>query len=143
MSIKPLPIHDLYIRSISSKRDGPETRWEALKHEDHLLRRFGFSEVLRVEVDAQPYLSVRSVADEVWALIEGRVEFRWRDLRPDSPTNGAEHRLICEQPTQVLAPFGVAFGLRPLDESALLVRFATHADGLHNGDRRIAWEESD
>lgn len=138
-----LPIHDLFIREIPARLDGSETRWEALTDEQHLLRRFGMAEVVRVEADAQPYLRLRSVADEVWALIEGRVEFRWLDLRLDSPTNGAEHQLICEQATQVLAPFGVAFGFRPLEGPALLLRFATHADGFHEGDRRLPWEKFD
>jgi dTDP-4-dehydrorhamnose 3,5-epimerase-like enzyme len=101
------------------------------------------AEVVRVEADMQPYLRLRSIADEVWVLIEGRVEFRWFDMRSDSPTNGAEHHFICEKATQVLAPFGVAFGYRPLDGPALLLRLATHADGLHDGDRRLAWEKTD
>jgi hypothetical protein len=137
-----LPIHDLFIRPITANRAESETRWEALKYEDHLLRRFGMAEVLRIEADLQPYLRVRSVADEVWALIEGRVEFRWHDLRTDSPTHDEECRRTCGDPTLVLAPFGVAFGFRPLGESALLLRFSTHVDGTHEGDQRLPWETS-
>jgi len=136
------PIHDLFIRQIPTAGEASETCWKVLKDEDHLLRRFGMIEVLRVEAEMRPYLRVRSVADEVWVLIEGRGEFRWHDLRLDSPTHGVEHRLFCENPTQVLAPFGVAFGFRALDGPALLVRVATHDDGLHGGDRHLPWEKS-
>lgn len=141
MSESP-PIHDLFIRHVPSAGGRAEARWKALRDEDHLLRRFGMVEVLRVEPDLEPYLRVRSSADEVWLLIEGRGEFRWRDLRSDSPTHGVEHKLICDKPTQVLAPFGVAFGFRPLDGPALLLRISTHDDGLHEGDQRLPWEKS-
>ena len=136
-----LPIHDLLIRRISSKQDALATRWVAIQDGDHLLRRFGLAEVVRAEPDRQPFLQLRSSADEVWTLIEGQVEFRWLDLRAGSPTQDQEHRFICDNPTLVLAPFGVAFGVRPLEGSALLLRLATHADGTHEGDRRLAWED--
>jgi len=135
-----LPIHDLYIRRIPAERDGSELRWVALQDGDHLLRRFGLAEVVRVEADKQPALRLRDAADEVWALIEGKVEFRWHDLRSDSPTQGVEHRIVCDTSTLVLAPFGVAFGFRPFEGPALLLRLATHAEGSHDGDRRLSWE---
>ena len=135
-----LPIHDLFIRRITAERNGSELRWVALQDGDHLLRRFGLAEVVRVEADFQPALRLRGAADEVWALIEGKVEFRWHDLRSDSPTNGVEHNIVCDTSTLVLAPFGVAFGYRPLDGPALLLRLATHAEGTHDDDRRLSWE---
>lgn len=135
-----LPIHDLFIRHIPAERNGSELRWVALQDGDHLLHRFGLAEVVRVEADFQPALRLRDAADEVWALIEGKVEFRWHDLRSDSPTNGVEHRIVCDTSTLVLAPFGVAFGFRPLGGPALLLRLATHAEGSHDGDRRLSWE---
>ncbi len=135
-----LPIHDLFIRQISIKQEQSETRWTALQDGDHLLRRFGLAELVRAQSGAKPSLQVRSVADEVWALIEGQVEFRWHDLREDSPTQGEEHRITCSEPTLVLAPFGVAFGFRALEGSALLLRLATHAEGTHDGDQQLPWE---
>ena len=137
-----LPIHDLFIRRISSKRDASLTRWVAMQDDDHILRRFGLAEVVRAEPGMQLSLQLRSAADDVWALIEGQVEFRWLDLRAYSPTHGAEHRITCDEPTLVLAPFGVAFGFRPLEESALLLRLATHVEGTHDGDQRFPWENS-
>jgi hypothetical protein len=135
-----LPIHDLFIRQIPIKQEGATTRWTALQDGDHLLRRFGLAEVVRAESNHQPSLQVRSVADEVWALLEGQVEFFWHDLRQDSPTHGEEHHTTCENPTLVLAPFGVAFGFRALAGSALLLRLASHAEGAHDGDQRLPWE---
>jgi dTDP-4-dehydrorhamnose 3,5-epimerase-like enzyme len=135
-----LPIHDLFIRSIPITENRCERRWLALQESDHLLRRFALAEVVRADPDRQEGMRLRSVADEVWALIEGRVEFRWHDLRPGSPTQGSQHRLVCSDPTLVLAPFGVAFGFLPLDGPALLLRLATHVDGLHEGDRDLEWE---
>jgi len=136
-----LPIHDLFIRRIPAERDGSEQRWIALQDGDHLLRRFGLAEVVRVEADLQPAMRLREAADEVWALIEGKVEFRWHDHRSDSPTSGVEHRIVCDTSTLVLSPFGVAFGFRPLGGPALLLRLATHAEGSHDGDRRLSWEK--
>jgi dTDP-4-dehydrorhamnose 3,5-epimerase-like enzyme len=134
------PIHDLFIQSIPAEQDGNLTRWLAIRDRDHLLRRFGMAEVVRVEPNTRSTLRIRSVADEVWILIEGKVNFFWLDQREGSPTLNHQHHLIPDQPTLVLVPFGVAFGYSTMDAPALLLRIATHADGEHEGDYEIAWE---
>jgi dTDP-4-dehydrorhamnose 3,5-epimerase-like enzyme len=86
-------------------------------------------------------LRLRVVADEAWALVEGKVEFVWWDLRAGSPTKNGTHRLLASEPTLVMTPFGVAFGVRVLETSSLLVRATTHDEGEHAGDRILRWED--
>lgn len=140
-----LPIPDLLIRPLAfSSRDGI-TRWPALRDTDPLLRRFGLAEVLRISPQGRPSLRCRAAADEVWALLEGAAEFLWHDLRPESPSHGHLHRLLATSPTVVLAPFGVAFGLRAVDGPALLLRLATHSDvdPEASADREYPWPNQD
>jgi hypothetical protein len=136
------PIHDLFIRPLAQVEEPGITRWPALADSDSLLRRFGQAEVVRVSPDRAADLRLRRVADEVWALIEGTVEFAWLDLRPGSPSTGFRHQVTCARPTLVLAPFGVAFGMRALAGPALLLRLATHAesDPASQGDLTLPWE---
>jgi dTDP-4-dehydrorhamnose 3,5-epimerase-like enzyme len=137
---KKLPIHDLYIRELSMEETDGLTKFHVLSDQDHLLRRFGQVQVIRKSPGRSETLCLREVADEVWALIEGQVEFAWHDLRQDSPSQGHRHNLHAETPTLVLAPFGVAFGCRALKDPAFLIRLSTHAEGEHSGDREIPWE---
>jgi dTDP-4-dehydrorhamnose 3,5-epimerase-like enzyme len=116
------------------------TIFNVLQVEDHLLRRFGQVQVIRKSPGRSETLYLREVADEVWAIIEGQVEFAWHDLRQDSPSRGHWHHLHTENPTLVLAPFGVAFGCRALEEPALLIRLSSHTEGIHSGDREMPWE---
>ena len=104
------PIHDLYIKNIPPIEETGAIRWPTLRDSDHILRRFGFAEVVRAHGPSK--LHIREVADEVWTLYEGRVEFHWHDLRQNSPTYDNQYHLICDRPTLVLVPFGVAFGYR-------------------------------
>lgn len=134
------PIHDLFIRRIPTIEEPNATRLLALRDTDHLLRRFGQAEVVHTLPGSKARLRSREVADEVWALIEGQVEFVWHDLRQDSPTYDRWHRLTCDKPTLVLVPFGVAFGYRALAGSASLLRLTTHSDGEHDGDQELNWE---
>ncbi len=60
------------------------TKFHVLSDQDHLLRRFGQVQVIRKSPGRSETLCLREVADEVWALIEGQVEFTWYDLRQDS-----------------------------------------------------------
>ncbi|MGD8554039.1 MAG: hypothetical protein PVJ32_01265 [Anaerolineales bacterium] len=129
-----LPIHDLFIRQIPAQDELGIRRWIALRDRDHLLRRFGQAEVVQVSPEALPDLQVRSVADEVWALIEGQAEFVWRDQRPESPTHDAEYRAKCTQPTLLLVPFGVAFGFQAIGGQALMLRLSSHSEGANDQD---------
>jgi hypothetical protein len=133
-------IHDLYARRLVRRTGKRGESWPLLRFEDHLLRRFGLAELVRGTSDAPPELRARPVADEVWILIEGRVEFAWRDLRPDSPTEGRHDRLMCDGPTAVLAPFGVAFGFRAIDGPATLLRLASHDETEAEDIRLLPWE---
>ncbi|MEE8120506.1 MAG: hypothetical protein V3T55_03190 [Anaerolineales bacterium] len=133
-------IHDLYIRELTLEETNGSAKLHVLSDDDHLLRRFGQVQVIRKSPGRSETLCLREVADEVWALIEGEVEFAWHDLRQDSPSQGHWHHLHSKTPTLVLAPFGVAFGCRAMKDPALLVRLSTHAENVHSGDREIPWE---
>lgn len=135
------PIPDLFYRPLQREHADGLTRWPILRDTDPLLRRFGLAEVWRMTPQATPALRCRAAADEVWALLEGQVEFIWQDLRPGSPSYGREHRFPARTPTLVLAPFGTAFGLRAIDGPALLMRLATHTDDAPeaSGDRELPW----
>lgn len=122
------PIHDLYVRPLEMRGEGQLEVLPLLRYSDHLLRRFGLAELYRLPADGQRPPVTRAVADELWALVRGSVQFEWRDERTSSPTRGRDYQLRCERPTLVLAPFGVAFGFRALDGPAELVRLATHED---------------
>ncbi|MGH2620159.1 MAG: hypothetical protein ACRDHG_06255 [Anaerolineales bacterium] len=124
----PLPIHDLYIRALERRGTPSGSTLNVLRYSDHLLRRFGLAE-FHVLADGQQRLSAaRPVADEVWALVRGEVEFDWEDQRENSPTSGHTYQLRAGQPTVVLVPFGVAFRIRSLNGEAALVRLASEED---------------
>lgn len=123
-----LPIHDLFIRPLQLETTTEGSALTVLRYSDHLLRRFGLAEVLLLEADQERSTSTRQVADEVWALVRGAAEFEWQDLREDSPTCDQYYRIRCDRPTLVLAPFGVAFGIRSVDGPAEFIRLATHED---------------
>ncbi|GMR09713.1 MAG: hypothetical protein BMS9Abin28_0533 [Anaerolineae bacterium] len=120
------PIHDLCIRPLDMMQDPEGSRLEVLRYSDHLLRRFGLAEVVFVKTGQVRPAMLREVADEVWALVEGSVQFSWKDRRSSSPTRGATYEHYCDQPTLVLAPFGVEFEVRAVDGPAHLLRIATH-----------------
>ena len=122
------PIHDLFAKPLVERASPSDTRLPLLTYRDHLLRRFGLAELVRLEPEAQTETRSRQVADEVWALADGQVEFSWHDLREGSPTQGAQFVLRCDRPTLVLVPFGVAFSVRALKHPAELIRLATHED---------------
>jgi dTDP-4-dehydrorhamnose 3,5-epimerase-like enzyme len=88
----------------------------------------GFVELVQVKSNHPLEMRQRSIADEVWINIQGGVSFYWHDLREMSPTKDQQYSVECEEPTIVLAPFGVAFGYRSTEEGAWLIRIATHAE---------------
>lgn len=120
------PIHDLFIRSLHIERDSNGATLNVLRYSDHLLRRFGFAEVVFLESDQVRPAVLRDVADEVWALVEGSAQFRWLDRRSSSHTRDATYQLDCDQPTLVLVPFGVEFTVEAVGGSAQLLRLSTH-----------------
>jgi dTDP-4-dehydrorhamnose 3,5-epimerase-like enzyme len=120
------PIHDLYVRPLDTKQDPAGSKLELLRYSDHLLRRFGLAEIVFLDAAQIRPASIRNVADEIWALVNGSVQFNWEDRRPSSPTLGATYQLLCEQPTLVLVPFGVEFEVQAVGGSAEMVRLATH-----------------
>jgi dTDP-4-dehydrorhamnose 3,5-epimerase len=135
------PIHDLYIEQLTLNHDHGLTSWVPLRDDDHLLRRFGQVEVMQMDPAAPPRCQLRAIADEAWALLSGSAEFRWRDFRAVSPTEGRRFSLQLREPTVVLVPFGVGFGVQALQQGVLLVRISTHEDGTHPGDRILTWED--
>jgi dTDP-4-dehydrorhamnose 3,5-epimerase len=138
--MEPSPvIHDLFIKPLKSIDNKGLFRLPILSEEDHLLRKFGFAEFIHLQPGHMQDLHLRLISDEVWALLEGQVLFAWWDRREHSPTRGQRYQRHCAVPALVLAPFGVAFGMRALDEPALLLRIATHPEC--DEDKRIAWKE--
>jgi dTDP-4-dehydrorhamnose 3,5-epimerase len=135
------PIHDLYIKPIRTKYDRGVTSWMPLRDDDHLLRRFGQVEVVRMEPTAPPICRLREVADDLWALIDGSAELRFKDLRAVSPSQGGKFSLHVHESTLALVPFGVGFGIGALEEGAILIRMSTHEDGTHPADRTLRWED--
>jgi hypothetical protein len=121
------PIHDLFVKRLSPQSSAVGRRLPVLRYTDHLLRRFGMAEAIELNAGQSMGPQLRTVADEAWALVEGQVEFEWEDRREGSPTRGRVHRLRCNEPTLVLAPFGVAFACRAVDGPARLIRLASHA----------------
>ncbi len=64
------PIHDLYLKPLPSSAGAGGMRTSILTDQDHLLRRFGLAEAVRLGVGETTGLRLRAVADEVWALLE-------------------------------------------------------------------------
>lgn len=107
-----------------------------LKDEDHLLRRFGQAEVRQVSKQDSEYFTLRAVADEIWALLEGNAQIVLIDRRAKSPTEDqvVKLRLAAEEPRGILIPPGVAYAIYAKDP-ARLMRICTHADGSHVDDQ--------
>jgi hypothetical protein len=140
--IEKLTIHDLYIREIDTIPKDGMTSIPLLSFDDHLLRRFGFSESMTVEPGYRSEMKVREVADEIWVCMEGNVRFLWLDLRENSPSFNHSFEYLTTKPTLVLVPFGVAFGFQTLDKMTQLIRFSTHMEGLHTGDHVFSPEKN-
>jgi hypothetical protein len=130
-------IPDLRIEKLRYKKNRTYESTELLAFDEHLLRRFGLLQLVRKDQVTLKELSVRSVADEFWFLIEGKVQCIARDLREGSPTEGRELAFELSEPSRIMVPFGVAFGWSALGDSALMLRCATHAEGEHPGDRAL------
>jgi len=115
-------IRDALVTPLSATRE----RQAIVAFEDHLLRRFGSAETLRLG-GKDVFRVLRATADEVWALVEGAAQFDLEDTRPFSPTAGLRSRIRATTPTRLLLPFGVRLGVRP-DPEAVLVRIMSHSE---------------
>jgi hypothetical protein len=116
-------VHDVLVTPLSTGGPGALS---ILSFEDHLLRRFGSVQLVRLE-PGETFRGLRASADEVWALIEGGAEFHLEDTRPISPTLGVLQLVITEGPTRLLVPFGVRLQVRPRPR-AVLLRIMTHTE---------------
>ena len=122
------PFFGVTIDAIASE-DAPQMqRLSALRHQDHLLRRFGAAELIRLDTGFEPTLRLREAADEIWILYSGAALLRMKDVRPQSPTLGEIQDMEITAPTRVLIPFGVAAGWRPTESPVRLLRLSTHGD---------------
>ncbi|MEN8240761.1 MAG: hypothetical protein ABFS17_02475 [Chloroflexota bacterium] len=108
-----------------------EGRMQVLSEDDHLLRRFGQLDLVRLQPDTRLSTHRQQGADEIWVIVSGAVELTLTDMREESPTNQAkmEFSLLEENYQGVLIPFGVKAELSSSD-SGMLLRLATHADQL-------------
>lgn len=126
---KKYPIHDLLIETLHALDAASWRSLQAYAFDDHLLKRIGVIESIEVtEGDALPAF-LRSEADELWTLLQGRALFQWIDHREGSPTLHATHSLVADAPVRVLVPFGVEFQLAAQSDCTLL-RISTHAGDL-------------
>jgi dTDP-4-dehydrorhamnose 3,5-epimerase len=138
---KNTSIQDLVVENLSGKLDSADASVSLLRFDDHLLRRFGQVDAFRKSPGELKALSMRTVADEIWILLEGRAACRCHDLRSDSPSKDTNIEFILDAPARVLIPFGVAFGWRAIDNPTLMLRLSTHQDGDHLQDQLIPLED--
>jgi hypothetical protein len=116
-------IHDVLLTPLTAAADG---RQAILGFEDHLLRRFGSAELIRLR-PGESFLVLRAMADEIWVLLDGAAEFELTDKRPISPTGGASQSLRMGSSARLLVPFGVRLRVRP-DPTVSLLRIMSHSE---------------
>lgn len=116
-------IHDVVLTPLGSTPDGSRA---ILAFEDHLLRRFGSVELIRLGA-GEAFRVLREMADEIWALLDGAADFELTDTRPASPTSGEAQSFHVDSPTRILVPFGVRLRVRP-DPTASLLRIMSHSE---------------
>lgn len=134
------PIPDLFIKPLEAHHEPGGSILPVVHFSDHILRRFGAAQVLRLSPDFKVEMRMREVADEAWALLEGSATFVWHDLRPESPSLDAWLRLRLDRPTLALVPFGVAFAPVPESDPCWLLRLMTHEESSP-GDRTMPLED--
>jgi hypothetical protein len=120
-------IHDGLITPLAPSSRSWGEAMPILAFQDHLLRRFGRIELIRLR-DEGEFEGRRTVADEVWALVEGAADVLLADERQDSPTRGARQSHRLEAPTRLLLPFGVHLRIVARSGAALLLRIMTHSE---------------
>jgi hypothetical protein len=95
--------------------------------QDHLLRRFGRAELVRLSRNGE-FEVRRKVADEIWVLVEGTADFHLDDGRAESPTQGTRETHHLASPTRLLVPFGVGLRVVARSTSAVFLRIMTHSE---------------
>lgn len=134
VSRRPGRIHDVVVDRVPVE----EARTLVLRRNDHLLRRFGAAEILRLD-PGQTFGCSRKIADEVWAVLEGEGDLRLEDQRADSPTIGTSDAFRVVPATRILVPFGVRVEIQAAGSSVALLRLMTHDPtedppaGVHHG----------
>jgi mannose-6-phosphate isomerase-like protein (cupin superfamily) len=116
-------VHDALVTPLALGGSGVHA---VLSFDDHLLRRFGAAQVVRLDAGDR-FRALRVTADEVWVLLEGAAEVRLEDTRPDSPTHDVRQAVALDAPTRLLVPFGVRFEVEARPR-AVLLRFMTHTE---------------
>lgn len=137
------PIHDLFMRELFYQ-EGTDTRClPVLSFEDHLLRQIGSAEFISAETGYSSKSTLSNTADEVWAVLRGKVTFYCKDERTNSPTFESEYVQMADTPTLLLVPFGVAFRYQVEDGETLMLRFTTdsHFDSNQNPNSVIKSKE--
>lgn len=135
MSSQP-PISDMHLLPLQAAPDGVVL----LRESDHVLRRFGELGLHSLAAGSQGAYSLRAEADRVLFVIDGAVEARLLDLRPQSPSHGVHARISLSANAQaVLVPFGVACSLAAAD-AARVLWLSTHS-AAHAGDRDATPDE--
>jgi hypothetical protein len=121
-------IHDLVLLKLTGEDLTQGVgRVVALQLQDHLLRRFGQADLVRLSHGSELSRSPLEAADEVWVLVDGSVSLTWKDERTSSPTSGASATMAATEPVAVLVPFGVSFRIHA-GTASILLRLATHSD---------------
>ena len=120
-------IHDGLVTPLSTSVRPGEEVLPLVAFQDHLLRRFGRAELLRLG-DGAEFNAWREVSDEVWVLADGSAEFVLEDRRPGSPTRGASQIHQLAEPARLLVPFGVHLRILSRSKATLLLRFMTHSE---------------
>jgi dTDP-4-dehydrorhamnose 3,5-epimerase-like enzyme len=124
---KGVSISGVVVRDLGWK----DNRLVALQENDHILRRFGQIDVVKLEPGKSLETLRKAGADEVWALISGEAILQMADQRHESPTldQTVEITLNGNSPQAVLIPFGVLAHITGQSAGSLL-RLTTHADEL-------------
>ena len=117
-------------------------RWIIAAESDHVLRRFGQIELRRLAQGEETEYLIREKADELWSVLDGKVEFALVDMRSVSPSFGIEDRIILDENVRrtLLIPFGVAYRLCGR-KGVVLMRVTTHEDNGCGESRVLSKKE--
>lgn len=133
---KPNTISDMHILPLLAAPEGVVL----LRETDHVLRRFGELALQALPAGSQGAYALRAEADRVLFVIDGAVDARLLDLRPQSPSHGVHVTVSLQASAQaLLVPFGVACSLAAQD-AARVLWLSTHSQP-HAADRDATPDE--